>query len=1351
MNSSVHNLLQEEVFIFPASFAQQRLWFLCQLAPESPFYNVSAAIRLRGQLNLIALEQTFREIAQRHESLRTTFAVIEEQLVQIVAPDANLPFAIIDLQSIPAHQQENSAKQIATQEAHHRFDLEKDALLRITVLKLHETEWILLLVMHHSVADGWSIGVLIRELSALYPAFCLGKPTFLPELPIQYADFAHWQREWLQGDVLDTQLSYWRQQLKDIPVLDLPTDYPRLIVQRYQGATQPIVVSQHLTNALEILSQQAGVSLFMTLLAAFQTLLYRYTGQTDIVVGSPIANRNRSELEGLIGFFVNSLVLRSDLSGNPTFWELLDQVREVTLGAYAYQDLPFEKLVHDLNQARDLSHHPLFQVAIALQNTPIQALELPGLSLEQFEFDPGTTRLDLELHFWQGSEGLKGQITYSTDLFEPTTIDRLLTHFQTLLEGIIAHPEQPLSDLPILTLTERHQLLIEWNQTDSDFDRSCIHHQFERQAELTPEAIAVVFKDKCLSYSELNQRSNQLAHYLKHLGVDSDVLVGICVERSLDMIVAVLGVLKAGGAYLPIDPSYPQERLEFMLQDSQVAILITQQPAVTRANLQVICLDRDQSLIAQQSQNHPISTTTATNLAYVIYTSGSTGQPKGALVEHHSLANLAHAQRQIFNLTSHDRVLQFASLSFDASIFEIIMAFEAGATLYLAQKESLIGTALSRFLHHNSITVATFPPTLLRELSTKDLPNLHTIISAGENCSSEIVDRWVTPTRRFFNAYGVTEAAVWSTIAEIPNRRVKSSLDNTIGRAIVNTKLYVLDHNLQPVPVGIPGELYIGGEGVARGYLNRPELTAASFISDSFSQKPGARLYKTGDVVRYRSDGTLEFLGRVDRQIKIRGYRIELNEIEAALSQHPAVREAAIIAREEMAGNRQLIAYVVFHKEHPSTPQDLRCYLHEKLPAYLVPSMFVMLESLPLTPNGKVDRKVLHDLPVRQTLLKHSPIAPRTSTETILATLWAQLFKIEAVSVEDNFFELGGDSLLAMRLMNQVSQQFDRELPVSTLFQAPTIAQLAANLDQKNSDAATSAWTPLVSLKGGSKRPFFCVHPIFGVIFPYGELAHHLDNDQPFYGLQPFGLQKEQCPYDRIEDMAAEYIKAIQTVQPQGPYLLGGWSFGGLVAFEMAQQLQQAGQQVALLAIIDTPAPIAQNQPSVYDGLKFLTTTVLTSVLPFLLDYISLLARSLIQKERFQMPKQINFKLLQDLKSWQSHFQWFTLASLIPEEAQLRMMDELTVLPMLRVFQANSRAVNSYVPNIYSGKMILFRSAELLEKAHDSTLGWGELAKDIAMYSIHGNHLSMLKQPHVRSLAKQLQTCIEESIHRCNW
>ncbi|MEH1807831.1 non-ribosomal peptide synthetase [Nostoc sp.] len=1373
---------EAEVFVFPTSFAQQRLWFLDQLAPGNPFYNVSTALHLTGSLNFTALKQTFNEIVRRHETLRTRFVMVEQQPVQAIpaescanAPSLTIPLPLIDLRNFDSPERDTRVQQIVTQEAQHPFNLTTGPLLRVKLLQLDEAEYLLLLNLHHIVADGWSIGVLIKELGVLYKALAGDKrclttsyslSTLLPELPIQYADFAQWQREWLQGvttngtSPLQSQLVYWQKQLNGISVLNLPTDRLRPAVPSYRGAKQFLELPHSLTQALEALSSQESVTLFMTMLAAFQTLLYRYTQQEDIAVGSPIANRNRSELEGLIGFFVNSLVLRTDFSGNLTFRELLNRVREVTLEAYSHQDLPFEKLVEELHPERDLSYHPFFQVVFSLQNTPIETLELSGLTLSLFEFDSKTAKLDLEFHLWQDLESLKGQMVYSTDLFDDKTITRMLGHFQTLLESIVANPEQRISDLSLLTVQERQELLIDWNDTKQDYtENKCFHQLFEAQVEKTPDAIALVFDDEQLSYKELNIRSNQLAHYLKKLGVVPDVLVGIYVERSPEAIVALLGILKAGGAYLPLDPSLPQERLDFMLEDAQVSVLLTQEKLLKHFedfSNPIICIDKDWANITQQSQENPTSCVTFDNLAYVIYTSGSTGKPKGVLLQHQGLSNLAASQIEVFNIQPINRILQFASLSFDASIFEIVMALQTGATLYLANKESLLpGQPLLKLLREKAITHITLSPAVLAVLATESLPALQTIICAGESCTDDIVKRWWNSQRRFFNAYGPTEATVWSTVAEISHIIEKPP----IGRPIPNTQIYILDKHLQPLPIGITGELYIAGEGLAQGYLNCPELTIEKFVPNLFNDKKGARLYKTGDLARYRPDGNIEFLGRIDNQVKIRGFRIELSEIETVLSQHQSVQKAVVIVKENISGNKYLVAYIVLNVEMQNFSSLLRKFLKEKLPEYMIPKAFVMLDSLPLTASGKVDRLALTELDSPASgLIDKTFIPPRTPTESTLAKIWAEVLNIERVGIYDNFFDLGGDSLLTVRLMKQIHKHFKRELPLSSLFLNPTIESLATSL---SSQGDSLPWSPLVPIQpAGSSPAFFCVHPIFGVVFPYYELAQNLGKNQPFYGLQPIGLDGESSPLTRIEDMAAHYIEALRRVQPKGPYFLGGWSFGGWVAFEMAQQLQKSGEEVALLAVLDTLAPIPGNIPSLGSGFKFMLTTVARYIWPFFLDYFYLILAIANNRINSLTSRVTNFNKIVRNSFWESltrslqtnlfsHFirKEDATVNIIPEESKLRLLSELAIRPMLRVFYANSQAVLNYVPQAYPKRINLFRTKVQSSIAkEDSSMGWDQIiVGGTEIHHIPGNHLTMLRKPHIQILAAQLKACIEKA------
>ena len=893
----------------PLSWAQERLWFLHHLEGESGAYTMSYTLRLVGNLNVKALEAALQEIVRRHEVLRTRFVIKDDLPVQMIAPEIIITLPMVDLQNVP-----NSWKQVeqqAIEEARKPFDLVNGSVLRVKMWRVSQDEYILLLAIHHIAADGWSIGVLNRELSAHYRAISTGSSAVLPDLSVQYADFAMWQRQWLTNQVLERQLNYWKQELAGAPpLLELPTDRPRPAIQTFRGGVERFQIDALLTQQLRQLSQESEATLFMTLLAGFVVLLSRYSGQTDLVVGSPIANRNHKETELLIGFFVNTLALRFDLSQEPSFEALLAQVRQVTLNAYEHQDLPFEILVEELQPERKLNRNPLVQVAFALQNAPTSPWDLPGLRVEQLLWHLDTVRVDLELHFWETPEGLNGFCCYSTDLFDAPTIARMMQHYQTLLAAIVAHPKQPVNRLPLLTAAEQQQLLVEWNATQADYSTQCLHQLFETQVERNPDAVAIVFEAQQLTYRQLNAQANQLANYLQKQGVKPEMLVGICVERSLSMIVGLLGILKAGGAYVPLDPKYPSDRIAYMLSDAQLQVLVTQSPLANRLpkhEVQAVNLDTDWGVIAQESEENPVSGVQSENLAYVIYTSGSTGKPKGVLVAHKGLGNLASAQTRLFDVQPDSRILQFASLNFDASVWEIVMAFGSGARLVLGTSESLLpGENLMQLLHDQSITHITLPPSALAVLPAKKLPALQNIIVAGEALSADLVAQW-SRGRRLFNAYGPTESTVCATVALCDDGSQKPP----IGRPIANIQTYILDQHCQSVPIGVPGELHIGGIGLARGYLNRPDLTAQKFIRHPFSSKPGDCLYKTGDKARYLSDGNIEFLGRIDYQVKVRGFRIETGEVEAVLNQHPLVRESVVVAREDIPGDQRLVAYLV--------------------------------------------------------------------------------------------------------------------------------------------------------------------------------------------------------------------------------------------------------------------------------------------------------------------------------------------------------------------------------------------------------------------------------------------------------
>ena len=1043
----------EEYNTFLPSFAQQRLWFLNELEPGNPVYNIPVALRLEGQLNTDALAAALTEIVHRHEALRTTFTTLDARPVQVVGPPQSMPMPLVDISSLPATDREAEAQRLLHAEARRPFDLGRGPLTRANLLRLAPNDHILMLSMHHIVSDGWSLGIMIRELMTLYQSSLTGQPAALPELEVQYADYAVWQREWLQGDVLDKQLAYWKEQLAHPPVLELPTDHLRPPMQTFNGAIHLVKLSATLYGALKNLSQREGVTLFMTLLAAFKVLLSRYSGQTDLVVGTPIAGRTRVETEPLIGLFVNTLALRTDLAGNPTFRELLARVRGVTLGAYAHQDVPFERLVEELQPERSLSHTPLFQVMVMLMNTPLPELAMAGLTLRRIDLSTGTAKFDVTLLLEERDGGITAQWEYNTDLFNTETIKRMAGHYETLLESIVAQPEQHIAALPLLTQAERQQLLVEWNDTARAYPAAeCMHELFAAQVARTPDAVAAIAGAEQLTYAALNQRADQLAQYLRTLGVGPEVRVGVLMERSLEMLTGLLAIQKAGGAYVPLDPQYPQERVAFMLQDADMSVLLTQARLAEKLPADtphVVCVDADWAHITAQTESEiGAQTTLATtldNLAYIIYTSGSTGRPKGVAITHRSAATFLHWTHETFSQAELAGVLASTSICFDLSVFELFAPLTCGGTAIIGEN----ALALPALAATHTITLVNTVPSAMTELMRiKGVPaSVRTVNLAGEPLKRTLVDQlYQQPTiERVLNLYGPSEDTTYSTYAVLPRTSERAP---SIGRPVANSQVYLLDQTWQLVPQGVPGEVYIGGAGLARGYLTRPELTAEKFIPDPFAPEPGQRLYRTGDLARYLPNGELDFLGRMDHQVKVRGYRIELGEIEAVLSRHEAVRACVVVARDEGADKR-LVAYVASQPTGPAFDlTEMRAHLRAALPEYMVPAALVVLAELPLTPNGKVDRKALPEPEQARPELKNTYVAPRTALEETLVGIWAEVLRVERVGVEDNFFELGGHSLLATQLLARVRGSLQIEVPLRSVFETPTVAGLARVIEQ---------------------------------------------------------------------------------------------------------------------------------------------------------------------------------------------------------------------------------------------------------------------------------------------------------------
>jgi amino acid adenylation domain-containing protein len=1152
------------------SFGQQQMWLLARMTPDRPVYTECVTIRMMGPLDVIALERSFNEIIRRHEIWRTTFSVVDEEPVQIVHPPTHFALPLVHLEGLPADQRETEALRLVTDDLRLPFDLARGPLLRLRLVKLDDAEHRLYLTLHHIIFDVASIyDVFMPELAAVYGAFSVGKASPLPEPAIQYADYAHWQRQQQREEALIEPLPYWREILHDAPVLQLPTDHPQPQQPTFHGALQPFPLSKALTGALKELSQREGVTLYMTLLTAFAIVLHRYAGQDDIVIGTPISSRDRPEIEKLMGFFLNTLALRVDLSENPTFREALHRVRHTTLDAHAQRGVPFEMVVNDLHPHRNAGQNPLFQVMFTLE-PPRTPLDVPW-SASMMDIISGTAKFDLSVELDDTGDGINGRFQYNADLFNADTMTRMVGHFRALLEGVVADPGQRVAALPLLTAGERRRMLVAWNATAAEYPRDrCFPDLFAAQAAATPAALAAVCEGERITYAALDRRANQLAHHLRAHGVGPGAVVGLCVERSLAMLVGLLAVLKAGGAYLPLDPAYPRDRLAFMLKDARVRVLLTEQrlaPLLPAGDAAVVCLDRDREAIARRPTDPPQSAATPEGLAYVIYTSGSTGTPKGVMIPHRALVNLLCAMRAHLGLTDRDVLLAGTSLSFDIAGLELYLPLLVGACVVIAPRAvATHGRRLAALIAECGATVMQATPTtwrMLIEAGWQGSRALH-ILCGGEALPQGLARQLLHAGGRLTNLYGPTETTIWSTLHAVEDAERPVPL----GRPIANTQVYLLDRHRRPVPVGVPGELYIGGDGLARGYLHRPALTAARFVTWSGPMGRDTRLYATGDRARYRPDGAIEYLGRSDHQVKLRGFRIEPGEVEALLERHDGVRQAVVMVREDTPGNAVLAAYLVPAREPAPSVGALREALASALPDYMVPAAFVLLDALPTTPNGKVDRQALPAPSAVASAGGRPFVAPEGILQLQLARIWEEVLAVRPVGITDDFFALGGTSLLAARLVDRIADVCGRSLPLASLFAGATIAHIEAALLDRTGEGPRA---PVVRVQEGdtTRRPFFYLHGDLrdGGLYAL-KLARALDPSLPFYAIHPAGTDGTAVPAT-LEAIAAERLAALRAVQPAGPYLLGGFCAGAFVAFEMARQLRDQGERVDALALVE--------------------------------------------------------------------------------------------------------------------------------------------------------------------------------------
>ncbi len=1341
----------------PLSFSQQRLWIVERLSQGISVYNVPTVLPLLGEFDALALERALRDVAIRHESLRTSFPVFDGQPMQLVSPHAYLQFAVHDLRTMDGNQRMRALQDRALREIAAPFDLSCGPLLRACAFLVNCDSQFLLAVMHHIVSDGWSQNIFVSEVETLYNAYRAAKEATLQPLPLQYRDFAIWQRESYTDVGLHEALSYWRERLSGSENILLPLDHPRPPIQRFDGRARTVNFSRDLKVRLKAIGDREGATLFMVMLAAFKALLHRYTGQEDIVVGSPIANRNRKELEGLIGFFVNSLVLRDSVKSDMTFRELLREVKETALGAYDHQDVPFEKLVEELNPERDMSRNPLFQVIFAVQNTPGGAAQFSLISEGSEMAFPTPTRFDLEIHVWEANENLSALVYYSTDLFESETIDRLLRHYELLLDEVAKNCDRRLLDYSLLCNGERECVLVEFNQTNAAYERDAtVHACFEAHVRVNPAAVAVSDNGKDYTYQELDSWANGIAQWLNENRVGCEARVGVLTTRGAGMVAAVLGVLKAGAAYLPLDPAYPQRRLVELLDDADAACIITDSESVSMIGADSrprLLLDKEGAALRADAVQ---SAASAESLAYVMYTSGSTGSPKGVCVEHRNIVRLVK-QANYATFDANTIGLLYARLAFDASTFELFGPLLNGGRLVIqnngmASLEELAETVARENVNTLWLTAGLFHQMAERGPLEK-LGSLRQWLAGGDVLQPSALRRVLDtlPKCKLINGYGPTECTTFATSHTM--QHASEVCDPVpIGRPLQNTRVYVLDDSLQPVPIGVPGELYIAGDGVARGYLNRPDLTAEHFMRDPISTEQDARMYRTGDRARWTEDGVLQFLGRNDGQVKLRGYRIELGEIESALREHPAVSQT-VVTMKKRGTDKALVGYVVGREGHELDFDALRAHLRDRLPAYMLPTVFVPLETIPLTPNGKLDRVALPDArrPHETSVL----IKPRTPTESAMLPIWKKVLHVDEISVEENFFDLGGNSLTLVELVYEVDYLFGKEVPLPAAFANPTIAALSSWMDGASASEfqqAEAVSHPLITvIRGeGNRPPLFCVPPAGGTSFPYFNMAHYLPPAQPVYALRDPNVVRDGAPCDTIEEMAVYYKETLLAVQPCGPYHLIGWSFGGIAALEIARLLRSEGHEVRLLGLIESVLPeniaMSKEGPRAKFALGNVWRTIRSGIGITLDGYHAIVRNA---RDNDQVDRSLWSRITQvwNGMAWSLFLKRTNLSDVMTKNAQLVLIQQPSVRDFGRISNANVRALRRYVASPYDGPLTVFRSEGGVHagRSGEPAQGWDDYARgDIRVFNIPGDHFSIMRNPHARALAASVEQCLNQ-------
>jgi amino acid adenylation domain-containing protein len=1322
----------------PLSSSQTRIWFMENFNKEMAAYNIPLDFKITGNLNVDLLQRSINFLIERHEGLRTIFPDGHGTPGQKVLRSQPASITIVHLENEPPEKKAQTVAHRSRENSKWKFDLMKGPLFHFELLVLGGGEYVFLANFHHIISDAASVGIFFDELKTVYQSLLRNEPPALSPLPITYTDYVAWERQWMTGAEYRKQLEYWKEELSGAPdVLPLPTDFPRPKVQSYRGAEYDFIIEASLREMLSVLSRKHKTSMFVPLLAAYGVLLSRYASQSDLVIGVPVANRLHDELESVIGVLINSLPVRLDLPGDMTFSEAVGLTKTKFLSAYENQEVAFERLVEELKVKRNTSSSPVFQVIFNFLTDYQKEILLPGLKLERVPGERTASSLDLILTVNDTHGSLNCTVEYNTDLFAKETIARMAGHYMSILHSIAENEDLPLKRIPLLTPGESNVILSEWNQTAVEYPRNkCTHHIFEEQVARTPDAVAVTDDHSRLTYAELNARANRLARYLVRHGAREDTFVAVYLDRNIDLIISLLAVAKTGSTYLPLDPIFPKERIRLIIEDAGPVLLITQSALtgdLPSTNAEVILVDDRSKYLTESEEN--LSFGNSGKAAFILYTSGSTGKPKGVMVKHHSTVNAVAAITKLMDVSSEDILLSATTFTFDVAEMEMYLPLFNGARLVVASQETVqdIDRLKARIKDSGATLFLATPVTFkMLILSSWEGKSDLRVLSGGEGLPKEIAKEMLARCRGMWNGYAPTETTIYSLIKKITPDDLTGDGYVSLGRPIDNNILEILSPGLVPVPVGIPGELYIGGEGVSLGYLNLPELTRERFIPDPLGNDPSLMFYKTGDLVRYTPEGNVIFLNRVDFQVKIRGFRIELGEIESVLLKHEGIKEAVVVVKEDPSREKMLAAYLVMQPGNELNPHALRTFLKEKLPDYMVPSAFVTLDQFPLTSTLKVDRKALPEPESAAASLSRNFVEPSTPTEKKLARIWESLLKTKKIGIHDDFFDIGGHSLIAVTMVVKIEQELGMRIPIATLFDRSTISGIAELIDQ-GPDNLT--WRSLVPIRpAGSKKPLFLIHGMGLNVLLYTSLIKHLDPDQPVYGLQAKGLNGSDAPLESMEDIASYYISEIMTVDPDGPYAMAGFSLGGRIAYEMARQLFEMGKKVSFLGLFDATADESFASYPFFEKnrrrIRYAISYTIWNVSNFLRD-------------------KNESKLTIMLRRWRGLERRMRGLDFKIDDRELVSFGRIDELPkyLRKVHRANKKADRNYIIKNYPGKVHLFKAQKQTFYLSDPIqYGWDKVAKGgVVVHVIPGEHSNTFAPPNDQYFANVLQSCLNEN------